>query len=68
MFVKLDPEEGNKYLILDVNFKNIDNESRMIGGAAQNIVDLLAGDGVVAVGDAGFVEHGDSRSEVAMNI
>ena len=40
MFVKLDPEEGNKYLILDVNFKNIDNESRMIGGEGKVFVDV----------------------------
>ncbi len=40
MFVKLDPEEGNKYLILDVNYKNIDNESRMIGGEGKVFVDV----------------------------
>ncbi|HNO26749.1 MAG TPA: DUF4352 domain-containing protein [Leptospiraceae bacterium] len=32
MFVRLEPEEGNKYLILDVSYKNTDKESRMIGG------------------------------------
>lgn len=39
-FVKLEPEEGNKFLILDVNYKNIDNESRMIGGEGKVFVDV----------------------------
>ncbi len=29
-FADLKPEKGNKYLIIDATFKNIDNESRMI--------------------------------------
>ncbi|HMV43406.1 MAG TPA: TM2 domain-containing protein [Leptospiraceae bacterium] len=40
MFSKLDPEEGNKYLVLDVNYKNTDNESRMIGGEGKVFVEM----------------------------
>lgn len=39
MFIKLEPEQGNKYLVLDVSYKNIDNESRMIGGEGKVFVD-----------------------------
>lgn len=35
-----------------------------IAATAKDVIDLLAGDGVIAVGETGFVEHVDSRIEV----
>jgi len=35
---------------------------------AENVLYILAGNGVIAVGDDGFTEHGDSRLEVIDNL